>query len=134
MGDDKALLLHFWSPWSDESAADMPDFIITAKTLVSNKIAVISILPEDSAEVLADARAALKALGKKLPGAWLIDNKSQALNRQLRVQTLPTMVLVASDGGILFNGHPAEDALWLALRKIHPAIQRPALANGPDKP
>ena len=134
MGEDTALLLHFWSPWSNESEAAMPDFIVTAKVLGSNKITVVSILPEGSAKLLADARVSLKALGKKPPGAWLIDNESHALNRQLRVQALPTMVLVAADGGVLFNGHPAEDALWQALRKIQPAIRRPALAEGGDKP
>jgi len=129
IGGHKALLLHFWSPWSEECQAAMPDFVVAAKSLEANKIAVVSVIPEDSATVLADARAALKALGKTPPGAWLIDTKTHSLNRQLRVQTLPAMVLVATDGLILFNGHPADDALWKALAKVNPAIRRPALAT-----
>jgi hypothetical protein len=129
-----ALLLHFWSPWSNESAAAMPDFIVTAKVLETNKIAVASILAGDSAKVLADARAALKALGAKPPGAWLIDKSPQVLNRQLRVLALPTMVLVAADGGILFNGDPADDALWQALLLLNPAIRRPPLATSDSTP
>jgi hypothetical protein len=129
LGDNKALLLHFWSPWSDESEASMPDFVRTAKALGSNNIAIVSVLPEDSAAILAAARAALKALGKNPPGAWISDGKTPSLNRELRIQTFPTMVLIAADGLILFNGHPAADELWKALQKIHPAIRRPALAD-----
>jgi hypothetical protein len=129
-----ALLLHFWSPWSNESAAAMPDFIVTAKVLEANKIAVASILADDSAKVLADARAALKALGAKPPGAWLLDKSPPVLNRQLRVLALPTMVLVAADGGILFNGEPADDALWQALHQLNAAIRRPTLATGATAP
>lgn len=134
LGSNQALLLHFWSPWSNESEAAMPDFVTTAKVLAANKIAVVSILADDSGKILADARAAIKALGAKPPGAWLIDKKSGALSRAMRVQAMPTMVLVATDGGILFNGHPADDGLWQALRKINPAIRRPAPAAGSNTP
>ncbi|MEI7911135.1 MAG: hypothetical protein WCK77_15985 [Verrucomicrobiota bacterium] len=134
LADHPALLLHFWSPWSDESDAAMPDFLVTAQALASNDIAVVSVLPEVSAKALAAASASLKTLGTKPPGAWLLDNKSHPLSRQLRVQTLPTMVLVASDGRILFNGHPADDGLWLALQKVNPAILRPDLAGRHHSP
>ena len=128
-GDYAALLVHFWSPQNNESAASMPDFIRSAKVLTTNGIAVVSILAGDSAAILGEARAALKTLGANPPGAWLIDNKSHSLKRELRVQSLPTMVLIATDGSILFNGHPAADDLWLALRKINPKIRRPALVD-----
>ena len=134
LGTNQALLLHFWSPWSDESEAAMPDFSVTAKALASNNIAVVSILPDDSVKALAAARTSLKQLGAKPPGAWLVDRPSPSLSRELRVQSLPTMVLVATDGRILFNGHPADDGLWQALRKINPAIHRPALAGDPHAP
>ena len=134
LGDKQALLLHFWSPWSDESQAAMPDFSVTAKALGANNIAVVSMLPEDSTKMLADARSSLKTLGAKPPGAWLVDRKTHPLARELRVLTLPTMVLVATDGRILFNGHPSEDELWQALQKINPAIRRPALASDHNKP
>ncbi|MEI6653760.1 MAG: hypothetical protein WCP45_03250 [Verrucomicrobiota bacterium] len=134
IGDNQALVLHFWSPWSNESEAAMPDFMRAARELLSNNIAVASVLPEDSSAILADARATLKTLGKNPPGAWIIDRKSHSLNRVLRVQTFPTMVIVATDGRILFNGHPAEDTLWETLHKINPTIRRPALADGANTP
>ncbi len=134
IGDNKALLLHFWSPWSNESEDAMPDFVRTAKALAANNIAVVSILPEASAEILADARASLLALGKNPPGAWIADAKASSLNRLLRVQSFPTMVVVATDGRILFNGHPAEDGLWKMLQQINPQLRRPALAADPKTP
>ena len=133
LGDKQALLLHFWSPWSEESEASMPDFSATAKVLESNNIAVASFLPQASAKLLAAARSSLKTLGKKPLGAWLVDEKSHPLARQLRVLSLPTMVLVATDGHILFNGPPADDGLWQALLKLNPAILRPPLVNNPAK-
>ena len=131
LGDNQALLLHFWSPWSEESDAGMPDFCATAKHLVANNIAVVSILPPASAKLLAAARASLKTLGAKPPGAWLVDEKSHPLARQLRVLSLPTMVLVSTDGRILFNGHPDDDALWLALLNVNSSIRRQPLASRP---
>ncbi|KAB2641765.1 MAG: hypothetical protein DVB25_00775 [Verrucomicrobia bacterium] len=131
LGDNQALMLHFWSPWSDESEAAMADFNVTAKVLMANNIAVVSCLPQASAKLLADAVAALKTLGAKPAGAWLVDNAHQPMARQLRVFSLPTMVLVATDGHVLFNGHPDDDALWQALLKVNPAIHRQHPADRP---
>ncbi len=134
MGDNQALLLHFWSPWSNESEASMPDFIRTAKVLSSNKICIVSMLVDDTPDLLVDARASLKGIGGNPPGAWLVDEKSHSIKRLLRVQTLPAMVLIASDGRVLCNGHPTADELWNALQKINPQIRRPALADAVHTP
>jgi hypothetical protein len=45
----------------------------------------------------------------------------------LRIQNLPTMVLVSPEGSVIFNGHPSEDGLWDALLKLAPDVKRPAL-------
>ena len=134
LGDNQALLLHFWSPWSDEGESGMTDFAVTAKALAAHHIAVASILPEASDKLLRDARDSIKEIAPPLPGAWLVDRREQSLHRTLRVQAFPTMVLVATDGTILFNGDPAADGLWAALRKINPEIRRPALAEPPERP
>jgi len=123
----KALLLHFWSPWSRECEAFMPDFVATATGLAEKHVGIVSILPEDSPKVIADARELLKPLGAKPPGAWLIDTRKDALSSRLRVQSVPAMILLDPEGRVLFNGHPAEEALWTALLKIDPSIKRPAL-------
>jgi hypothetical protein len=91
-------------------------------------------LPEASDKLLRDARDSIKEIATPLPGAWLIDRREQPLHRTLRVQAFPTMVLVATAGTILFNGDPAADGLWAALRKINPEIRRPALVEPPERP
>ena len=45
----------------------------------------------------------------------------------LRIQSVPSMVLLSSDGRVIFNGHPSEDRLWDALAKLAPGIKRPVL-------
>lgn len=132
MADKKAMLLHFWSPASKECEASMPDFIITAKTLNEKGIAMVSMLPDDSPEALTNARAMIRPLGLNPPGAWLIDQKQSPLARDLRIQTLPVFVLVSNDGHVLFNGDPADDGLWDALKKIDPQIIRPESAAGEE--
>jgi len=127
MRDHKALLIHFWSPWSRESESSMPDFKVTATELEKNKVAVASLLAETTPEALKDAKELIKTLGEKPPGAWLQDREKDSLQRLLRVQNLPTMVLVSPDGSIIFNGHPSEDELWEALSKLAPAVKRPAI-------
>lgn len=125
MKGKKAMIIHFWSPASEESEASLPDYAITAKTLSEKGIAMVSLLPEGTPDILTKARAAIKTLGDKPPGAWLIDRKEQPMTRELRVQTLPVFALVSSDGRVLFNGDPSDDALWEALQKIDDAITRP---------
>ena len=52
MKDKKAMILHFWSPVSRECEASMPDFVITAKALGENGIAVVSIIPDSTPAIL----------------------------------------------------------------------------------
>ena len=91
---------------------------------------MVSLLPEDSPEILTSAREMIRPLGANPPGTWLIDQKESPLARELRVQTLPVFVLVSNEGGVLFNGHPADDGLWDALKKIDPKIIRPEAGDG----
>ena len=127
MRDRKALLLHFWSPWSRECEASMPDFKVTATELEKHGVAVASLLAESTPEAVKDAKEIVKGLGDKPPGVWLLDQEKDSLLRLLRVQNLPTMVLVSSEGGVIFNGHPSEDELWDALSKLAPEVKRPAV-------
>lgn len=127
----KALLFHFWSPLSPECEAAMPDFAATAIALSSNEIEAVSLVPDDAPETLTKARAMIRPLGGKPPGAWLVDSKDKPLGRDLRIQNLPAMVLVSPDGKVLFNGDPADDEFWETLKKIDARIARPE--SGSDR-
>ncbi|BCU75820.1 TlpA disulfide reductase family protein [Luteolibacter sp. LG18] len=125
----KAVLLHFWSPWSRECEDSMPDFAAAAKEFESHGIAVVSVVSEDAPKVLDEARAMVAKLGEHPPGAWVNDDAKQPLNRLFRVQGIPVMVLLSPEGKVLFNGSPGDETLWKALAGISPDIKRPALTE-----
>ncbi|MEP2777542.1 MAG: hypothetical protein ABJQ29_07315 [Luteolibacter sp.] len=127
LGERKALLLHFWSPWSRECEATLVDFFITAEHLTGKGVAVVSVLPETSEKVATDARLMLAATEKDAPGAWIVDTKKSPMAGKLRVQSVPAVVVVSADGRILFNGHPTDDEFWRTLEKIDPSILRPEM-------
>jgi len=130
--DQKALILHFWSPASHECEASLPDFAITAKALTEKGVAMVSMLTDSTPAIIESARAMVRPLEPKTPGAWLIDRKENPLVRELRVQTMPVFVLVSNDGRILFNGDPADDGLWEALKKLDARIERPEMTASPE--
>ncbi len=127
LGKAPALLLHFWSPWARESLDSMPDFFATASELKKHQLPVISILLAGNEESRNAGDDYLKEQGKKAPGLWLRDNSKGSLASTFRVQAFPTIILVAKDGSILFNGHPIQPEFWAALKKLAPDIQRPDL-------
>jgi hypothetical protein len=124
--DRKAMLFHFWSPASPESEASLPDYAVTAKALEEKGIAMVSVLIQDTPEILTKSAAALRTLGDKPPGAWLVDSKEKPLARELRVQEVPVFAIISNEGKVLFNGQPSDDALWDTLRSIDPLITRPS--------
>lgn len=129
LGDRKALLIHFWSPWSRECEATLVDFFITADHLKSKGVAVASMLPETSEQVATDARLMLAATEKDAPGAWIVDTKKSSLAAKLRVQSVPAVVLVSPEGVVRFNGHPTNDEFWRALEDIDSGILRPEMRD-----
>ncbi len=121
----KAMLLHFWAPQSRECEAAMPDFAKTAAVLASNGLAVVSLVPPGNPESMARARAMILPYAGTPCGAFLVDSVETPLSRDLRIQNLPNMVIVSSNGGILFNGDPTDEVFWEALKKIDARITRP---------
>jgi hypothetical protein len=131
ISERKAMVIHFWSPASSECEASLPDFAITAKALGEKGIAMVSLVPGESSGILADARKMIAPLGMESSGSWLIDGKGSPLARELRIQTLPTLVLLSNEGRVLFNGDPADNGLWDALTRIDPQIIRPGMPGAP---
>ncbi len=129
---NKAMLLHFWSPTSPGSEASLPDYAATAKALGGKGLAMVSIMPGEPPAVLTAARALFAAPGSRPPGAWLADRTENPLARELRVQALPVFVLVSNEGRVLFNGEPADDGFWDALKAIDPLLARPDAPGGDE--
>jgi len=47
----------------------------------------------------------------------------------LRVQNVPTFVLISSEGKVLFNGSYDAEQLWSSLASINSSIKRPEFTN-----
>lgn len=129
MADKKGTMLHFWSPWSPECEATLADFLITAELLTKKGIGVASLLPEASEKVNADAKAMLLATGKNIAGYWMLDAEKSPLSAQLKVQTVPTVILLDHAGKVVYNGHPSNEEFWSLLEKLNPEIKRPAMLD-----
>lgn len=132
MAGNRAMLLHFWSPWSRECAEAMDDFNTTAAMLSAHGLAVVSLLASGTPALITDARDAIASLPGKAAGSWWVDPDKGSLARLLRVRKLPTMVIVSAAGKVLFNGDPSEETFWEALRGIDERIKRPSSGNAPQ--
>lgn len=124
----KALLIHFWSPLSRECEASLPDFARSAEMLSANGFAVVSLLPPGNPDSVEQARRLILPYAAKSCGAWLIDSVEKPLSRDLRIQSIPNMVIVSPEGGVLYNGDPTDEMFWDALRKLDAGITRPESA------
>jgi len=127
LGEDRAMLLHFWSPLSPECEMTLPEFFLSAAHFIEKDIAVASVLPETSDKVKEAANKMLKETGKELPGTWLVDSVDKPLSAQLHVKTVPVVVLLSREGKVLYNGHPTDELFWQALESINPDIERPVI-------
>lgn len=129
----KALLLHFWSPWSGECEASLGDFAATTALLAKHDIAVLSLVPDKPAKLRADTLGMIRPhLGKPF-GTWGLDDSETPLAQTLLVRNLPAMILIGTDGRVLFNGTPDDARLWKSLAEISPAIHRPASSADGDE-
>lgn len=124
-GDAAHLVIHFWSPWSQECEAYLPDLVTTAEALREAGLPFLCLLAELSPQAVPDAELFRKKAGENSPATWLLDDEESPLGRLLRVQDLPTVVLLARDGSVLFNGHPSNDRFWEKLQAAAPGVSRP---------
>ncbi len=125
-----ATVLHFWSPISQEVSVNMPDFILTSRTCAAHGIGVISVLIDDSPEALKDAEIVRQKNHSTAQCHWIKDTPQSALTNTLRIANIPTMVILSTEGKVLFNGHPSEPAFWQTIEKIAPQFKRP---NKPEQ-
>jgi hypothetical protein len=124
--DRKALLLHFWSPESAVCVDSLPDFATTATMLTGAGIAVVSLAPEGGPETLTQISGLIGGRRAASNGSWMLDSLEKPLSRKLRVRNLPTVVLISTDGSVLFNGSPSDPEFWSSAIRIDPSIRRPA--------
>ncbi len=130
-GESTHLVVHFWSPWSNETEAHLPDFLAMVEELGAHQIPVVSILIEAGNDALGEARKFRAALPGEGLGNWIVDNSDSSLARKLRVLDLPTITVLSAEGSVLFSGHPSEKQLWSTLQKVNPDLDRPRVEPSP---
>lgn len=124
IGDSKALLLQFWSPQSGECEASLPDFTKITAELLPQGVAVATVILEHSQSAIADTR---KMIGSKPPGTWLADHDLNSLSSRMRIQNVPTYILISKDGHVMAFGTADQKDLWETLSKLNPSIKQPEL-------
>lgn len=125
LGDNRALLLHFWSPWSPDCETSLTDLTNITPALNKEKIALASILIDGRTEILAEAKEFIKGQDKPLIGPQLLDRTKDSLAAQLRVTDLPTLVLLTPDGKIHFHGRPGDDKLLEKIKQLPASKEAP---------
>ncbi len=127
IGDAPAILLHFWTPWIQQSIEGMSAYSSTSKTLSDHGLPSTSILLTGTSDSRKDADAFLASTRGSIPGHWMIDREKQSLVSTFRIQNFPVVALVSKEGKVLFNGNPGDPVLWTELGKINPAIKQPKI-------
>lgn len=119
----KAVLLDFWASWCGPCLQLMPALKQKAEHLAGHGI-VVAGMNKDDENAEAKAESLRKELGTTMP--WLVEPADRPYTKAFEAETMPRMVLLTPEGKVLFNGHPEDPTLWLALKKIDPAIEPPA--------
>ncbi len=111
----KAILVDFWASWCGPCIALMPELKHKAEVLPSQSVPVAG-MNTDRTDPLEKARKVQEEHGMDMP--WLIEPETSPFSRVLMVDSIPRMVLISPDGGVLFNGHPMDPELVATLKSI----------------
>ena len=123
--EKKINILFFWSPWSREFSETVDDFTALCTLAKKHQLTVRTLIAEQSDEVNQDAISFIKESKLTDSALWLKEEPSLQLSTTLRIQTIPTVVLIDTLGKVHFNGHPTSPAFWSTLKKFHPTVKRP---------
>lgn len=116
MGENKVMLVDFWASWCGPCIRAMPSLKAKAESLPAQGVFVAAINIDDSGQ-LAKAN---KTRDEKDMGSvpWLLDSNGGELSDLLMIDSIPRMLLIDREGKILYNGHPQDPSLGVALAKI----------------
>lgn len=122
IGSKKAMLLVFWSGDAESSVQALSSAQKLHDMLKSSGIVVATVNagtkdPEDITEKLREE--------KKLTLPCMIESSQRILVRQIEITSLPRAVLITQQGRVIFHGHPMDQSIWKALKRVVPTIRPP---------
>ena len=113
MGENKALLLDFWASWCGPCMVAMEGINEKSAKLAGQGVVMVGVNTEGDAKIASDIK---KQKQVQLP--WLLEEIGGTYTTLFQTESIPQFVLVSSEGKVLFNGHPEDPALKVALKKI----------------
>ncbi len=120
LGGKKAILIDFWASWCGPCMQLMPTLKKKGDHLKPFDIVVVGMNKDDeNAEGISDRIR--KEQGMTIP--WLVEPRERPFTKQFSLDSIPRMVLISPAGKVLFNGHPEDPALWVALKKVDSKIE-----------
>ncbi|MFC5051680.1 thioredoxin family protein [Rubritalea spongiae] len=123
--DKTATLLYFWSPWSREFVETIDDYKRTNAEALKHNFHIVSILAEEAELVESDAKALIKDSNISTLSNWVKETQAHTLSQSLRIQNIPTLVLINNQGKVLFNGHPSNPKFWRIVSQLSPKFTQP---------
>lgn len=125
LGNKQAIVLRFWSPWNQNINNTYPQIVHLSQQSNIHKISFASILINRDPQGIKDTKEVIKETGNDLTSHWLADENNGHLTKLLRIDQLPTIVVINKSGEILFNGPVTDQELWKTLQKIAPNLAAP---------
>lgn len=120
IGSKKALLLIFWSSNMEASVQTLDAAEKLHHHLLSSNIAVATVNAGT-----AEAESATEKVRdeKKLTLPCLVESSQRILVRQMEINSLPRAILITQQGRIFFHGHPMDNSIWKALKRVVPTVR-----------
>lgn len=98
------ILLHFWSPWNHDDEPDADELNAISALAIKYKVFVASVLVDSGEEITAAAKSELTAKPKMEGWAQWVERRDYKIATALRVTDLPTLVLLNTQGKVLYHG------------------------------
>ena len=119
----RAIYMQVWATWCQPCIAQFPSLKRMAQELPAQGVSVLALNNELSAPQGTPPGGNMKgALEKKNQHAmdlpWLVEPEHEKITGVIDIRSVPHALLLTPNGKILWKGHPADDSLQLALKKL----------------